>query len=241
MVRAPRSHRGGRRFKSSIAHHVARPETALFPRPVQASRGGETADALRSGRSVLYGRVGSNPSLGTISFRRLFGSWPSRRVRINLRKRFRVNRPIQVHGTRACSSADRALPCGGRGRGFESRQARHLYQSRIMSTSTFTSELWCIPNRGRLAQMVRAPALHAGGHWFESSTAHQTGQNQEPSYCGSSWPPDSDPTKLCQGQSTVIGPRPLTETVGWTTDLGGLDEEGVDAAQDSGGSDSGSR
>ena len=28
-------------------------------------RGGETADALRSGRSVHYGRVGSNPSLGT--------------------------------------------------------------------------------------------------------------------------------------------------------------------------------
>ena len=24
---------------------------------------------------------------------------------------------------------------------------------------------------GRLAQLVRAPALHAGGHWFESSTA----------------------------------------------------------------------
>ena len=29
------------------------------------SRGGGTADALRSGRSVLTGRVGSNPSLGT--------------------------------------------------------------------------------------------------------------------------------------------------------------------------------
>ena len=25
---------------------------------------------------------------------------------------------------------------------------------------------------GRLAQLVRAPALQAGGHWFESSIAH---------------------------------------------------------------------
>ena len=27
--------------------------------------------------------------------------------------------------------------------------------------------------RGRLAQLVRALASHARGHWFESSTAHQ--------------------------------------------------------------------
>jgi hypothetical protein len=27
--------------------------------------------------------------------------------------------------------------------------------------------------RGRLAQLVRAPRLHRGGRWFESSTAHQ--------------------------------------------------------------------
>lgn len=27
---------------------------------------------------------------------------------------------------------------------------------------------------GRLAQLVRAPALHAGGHWFESITAHHS-------------------------------------------------------------------
>ena len=29
---------------------------------------------------------------------------------------------------------------------------------------------------GRLAQLVRAPALHAGGHWFESSIAHFMGE-----------------------------------------------------------------
>ena len=45
---------------------------------------------------------------------------------------FRVGEPgqglatvIRVY-TRACSSVERALPCGGRGRGFESRQARHF-------------------------------------------------------------------------------------------------------------------
>ena len=32
---------------------------------------------------------------------------------------------------------------------------------------------------GRLAQLVRAPALHAGGHWFDSSTAHIVGRAGE--------------------------------------------------------------
>ena len=107
-VRAPRSHRGGRRFKSSIAHHGRHTHRRRRFSPVNPllRRGGETADALRSGRSVHYGRVGSNPSLGT-------------------------NAKIQIITAgfpkpRACSSVDRALPCGGRGREFESRQARHF-------------------------------------------------------------------------------------------------------------------
>ncbi len=127
VVRAPRSHRGGRRFKSSIAHHPA------------AANGFFTSEnhrpRWRNGRRAAFraqcplGRVGSNPSLGTI--------FP----------------------TRACSSVDRALPCGGRGREFESRQARHLFApSNVL---------------GRLAQMVRASALHAEGRGFESLTAHQ--------------------------------------------------------------------
>ena len=55
MVRAPRSHRGGRRFKSSIAHHFA----------------GSGKPRWRNGRRAAfraqcpYGCVGSNPSLGT--------------------------------------------------------------------------------------------------------------------------------------------------------------------------------
>ena len=32
----------------------------------------------------------------------------------------------------------------------------------------------CVPSYGGLAQLVRAPASHAGGHWFESSSLHQT-------------------------------------------------------------------
>ena len=36
----------------------------------------------------------------------------------------------KVPGLCACSSVDRALPCGGRGRGFESRQARHFFSNR---------------------------------------------------------------------------------------------------------------
>ena len=55
VVRAPRSHRGGRRFKSSIAHHAAwTNQTESWPScQALACRGGGTADALRSGRSVL--------------------------------------------------------------------------------------------------------------------------------------------------------------------------------------------
>ena len=30
-----------------------------------------------------------------------------------------------------------------------------------------------LPTIGGLAQLVRAPASHAGGHWFESSSLHQ--------------------------------------------------------------------
>ena len=33
---------------------------------------------------------------------------------------------------------------------------------------------------GRLAQLVRAPRLHRGSHWFESSTAHQVRRTKWP-------------------------------------------------------------
>ena len=45
---------------------------------------------------------------------------------------------------------------------------------------------------GRLAQLVRAPRLHRGGHWFEPSTAHHTDLD--------SAGPSDDPTS--------VGPAP---------------------------------
>ena len=37
---------------------------------------------------------------------------------------------------------------------------------------------------GGLAQLVRAPASHAGGHWFESSSLHQTeGTTESRAFC----------------------------------------------------------
>ena len=55
VVRAPRSHRGGRWFKSITAHHS---DAAMGPR----WRNGRRA-AFRA--QCPYGRVGSNPTLGT--------------------------------------------------------------------------------------------------------------------------------------------------------------------------------
>jgi hypothetical protein len=39
-----------------------------------------------------------------------------------------------------------------------------------------------VPARGRLAQLVRAPALQAGGRRFEPCTAHQTSSYPSVSY-----------------------------------------------------------
>ena len=120
MVRAPRSHRGGRRFKSSIAHHFA----------------GSGKPRWRNGRRAAfraqcpYGCVGSNPSLGTKSSLDppVTSNSCGRRLTAQIR---------------ACSSADRALPCGGRGRGFKSRQARHT----LPPNPLFTLARHCPENR----------------------------------------------------------------------------------------------
>ena len=124
-VRAPRSHRGGRRFKSSIAHHTDRSGT---------QNGNHLAEVAKRQTRCVQGAV----SFRTCGFKSL---------------------PRHQFPTRACSSVDRALPCGGRGREFESRQARHFFCPRTAAP-------------GRLAQMVRASALHAEGRGFESLTAH---------------------------------------------------------------------
>ena len=72
--------------------------------PGSPGRGGGTADALRSGRSILTDVWVQIP--------------PSAPTPAKLAQR---------HPSCACSSVDRALPCGGRGREFESRQAHHFF------------------------------------------------------------------------------------------------------------------
>ena len=111
MVRAPRSHRGGRRFKSSIAHHVERDDHEPGLGPRSPGRGGGTADALRSGRSIRMDVWVQIPPSAPTSF------------------------PAGCRPSCACSSVDRALPCGGRGREFESRQAHHHLASLYPLTS----------------------------------------------------------------------------------------------------------
>ncbi len=122
MVRAPRSHRGGRRFDPSIAHH------AVWD---AKSRGGQPDSLVprwRNGRRAAfraqcpYGCVGSNPSLGTNKVNSTQPSAPRRRSRIS------DGRPLIVDRFPALvAQRIRALACGARGRGFESRQAHHFF------------------------------------------------------------------------------------------------------------------
>ena len=111
VVRAPRSHRGGRRFDPSIAHHIGWGAKSSANGHDSACRGGGTADALRSGRSVLTDVwVQIPPSAPkTISKAYYLDG-------LRLKARFSYC---------ACSSADRAPVCGTGGRGFKSRQAHH--------------------------------------------------------------------------------------------------------------------
>src|SRR6266568_9463234 len=44
---------------------------------------------------------------------------------------------------------------------------------RIQPSPTICERSGRVVGRGRLAQLVRAPLSHSGGHWFESSIAHQ--------------------------------------------------------------------
>ena len=127
VVRAPRSHRGGRRFKSSIAHQ--------WPDPCVPWINGQARrlnmPRWRNGRRAAfraqcpYGCVGSNPTLGTTKMPLASG------LRLLGFRALVLPSVVRSQGGEAppqscaCSSADRALPCGGRGRGFKSRQAHH--------------------------------------------------------------------------------------------------------------------
>ena len=94
-----------RRSEVQVLH---RPPRLQGKGELWASRPDSGGPRWRNGRRAAfraqcpYGCVGSNPSLGT------------------------NQQPGHSWRSRACSSEDRALPCGGRGREFESRQARHF-------------------------------------------------------------------------------------------------------------------
>ena len=45
-------------------------------------------------------------------------------------------------------------------------------KSQVKSVDIIAYSMYILQFIGRLAQLARAPALQAGGHWFESSTAH---------------------------------------------------------------------
>ena len=111
VVRAPRSHRGGRRFDPSIAHHVDWGTKSPANGHDSVCRGGGTADALRSGRSVLTDVWVQIP--------------PSAPKTISKAYYLDALRLIARSLFCACSSVDRAPVCGTGGRGFKSRQAHH--------------------------------------------------------------------------------------------------------------------
>ena len=94
-------------------------------------------------------------------------------LRYNNRRR-REQHPGTPHGVCGRSSSGRAPPCQGGGSEFEPRRPLHLcgslaqlgehlpYKQRVSGSSPLTST-FC----GPVAQLVRAPACHAGGRRFE--------------------------------------------------------------------------
>ena len=66
-----------------------------------------------------------------------------------------------------------------------------------------------LKTRGRLAQLVRAPPSHGGGHWFESSIAHHISlpdMNKGPVFTGNfSARPYCNIQSLCDTQFLTLG------------------------------------
>ena len=65
---------------------------------------------------------------------------------------------------------------------YGSPSHKTLWQRRLVGTSK--SHI----RHGGLAQLVRAPASHAGGHWFESSSLHQEESLEPQGFEDSSFP-----------------------------------------------------
>ena len=89
---------------------------------------------------------------------------------------------ITYRATAAMGVGRVVMLMGGEGTGFGPLTGRGLAGimgvRRRLGTGLFRVLRASSPARGlffgRLAQLVRAPALHAGGRRFESSTAHRT-------------------------------------------------------------------
>ena len=65
-------------------------------------------------------------------------------------------------------------------------QIRRSGSLKIRRSREKSQELQCF--QGGLAQLVRAPASHAGGHWFESSSLHQEKSLEPQGFEGFSFP-----------------------------------------------------
>ena len=85
--------------------------------------------------------------------------------------------PVQIQVPLPCSTGCESIPCliWPVGQVVKTRPFHgcNMGSSPVRVTTSAIRKRDCRINGG-LAQLVRAPASHAGGHWFESSSLHQT-------------------------------------------------------------------
>ena len=84
--------------------------------------------------------------------------------------------PVQIQVPLPCSTGCESIPCliWPVGQVVKTRPFHgcNMGSSPVRVTTSAIRKRDCRINGG-LAQLVRAPASHAGGHWFESSSLHQ--------------------------------------------------------------------
>ena len=75
--------------------------------------------------------------------------------------------PVQIQVPLPCSTGCENIPC-------LIWPVGQVVKTRPFHGCNMGSNPVRVTTVGGLAQLVRAPASHAGGHWFESSSLHQT-------------------------------------------------------------------
>ena len=75
--------------------------------------------------------------------------------------------PVQIQVPLPCSTGCESIPC-------LIWPVGQVVKTRPFHGCNMGSNPVRVTTFGGLAQLVRAPASHAGGHWFESSSLHQT-------------------------------------------------------------------